>query len=242
MRNIQTVIISSALLIAVTGCTSSGNDFFASLWGDVMAPDAPDSTQFAEDARAPRLALSVGHGAVLRDVSGYVGAGDPQAIAMKMWRQKAENGDAAAQFKLASAYRMGLNGAPDPHAALKWYGAAAARDNASAQHHLGYMYAMADGVSRDLVAAYKWLNLAVVNLPPGWEHNQAVTNREHVARELRPAEIAEAHSQTQQWVRAKGSASEPKFDQTAGSIAVEVEFQELGFLENLDPFMTHSRT
>jgi len=207
-----------------------------------MALDAPDSTQFAEDARAPRLALSVGHGAVLRDVSGYTGDGDPQAMAMKMWRQKAENGDAMAQFKLASAYRMGLNGAPDPEAALKWYGEAAARDNASAQHHLGYMYAMADGASRDLVTAYKWLNLAVANLPPGWEHNQAVANREHVARELRPAEIAEAHSQTRQWVRAKGPASKPEFDQTAGGIAIEVEFQELGFLENLDPFTARSQS
>lgn len=242
MGNIRVVIISSALLFAVTGCASSGNDFFASLWGDVMAPGAPDSMQIAEDARTPRLALSVGHGAILRDAADYAGEGDPQAVAMTMWRQRAENGDALAQFKLASAYRMGLDGAPDPEAALKWYGEAAARDNASAQHHLGYMYAMADGVSRDLVTAYKWLNLAVVNLPPGWEHNQAVANRESVARELRPAEIAEAHSSTQQWVRAKGQPSETEFGWTADSIAIEVDFQELGFLENLDPFAQRSQS
>jgi TPR repeat protein len=63
---------------------------------------------------------------------------------------KAEQGDSAAQFKLASAYLMGLCGAPDPEAGLKWYSAAEVHENPSAQHHLGYMYAMGEGVEQDL--------------------------------------------------------------------------------------------
>jgi TPR repeat protein len=45
---------------------------------------------------------------------------------------------------------MGLYGAPDPEAGLKWYSAAEVHENPSAQHHLGYMYAMAEGVEQDL--------------------------------------------------------------------------------------------
>jgi len=51
---------------------------------------------------------------------------------------------------IASAYLMGLYGAPDPEAGLKWYSAAEVHENPSAQHHLGYMYAMAEGVEQDL--------------------------------------------------------------------------------------------
>ncbi len=226
MRNIRTVIISSGLLFAVAGCTSSGNDFFASPWNDSASPDAPNSAQVDEQARAPRLALTVSHGAVLRNDSGMIS----QEKHMKSLRQAAEDGDSSAQFKLASAHRIGLAGAPDAEAAVDWYGQAAARGNASAQHHLGYMYAMGEGVARDLVTAYKWLNLAAVNLPPGWEHNQAVANREIVAREMRPAEIAEAHRLTREWM----AAGAPAPARTAGDISVEVDFQELGFLDSLD--------
>ncbi len=242
MKNIRKIFVFIALLAIVSGCTSSGNGFFASLWSDVMAFDSPNSTQFAQFDRAPHLALTVGHGAILRDASNHADAGDVRSTAMDMWRREAENGNAAAQFKLASAYRIGLNGATDAKAALDWYGKAAARDHASAQHHLGYMYAMAEGVSQDLVTAYTWLNLAVINLPPGWEHNQAVTNRERVAQALRPVEIAQAHALAQQWVQAKDPVSEPAYEKTADGIVIEADFQDLGFLNNLDPFAGESES
>ena len=242
MKYIRNIFVSIALVAIFSGCTSSGNDFFASLWSDVMAYDTPDSTQFAQTDRAPHLVLTVGHGAILRDASNHANAGDVRNTAMDMWRREAENGNAAAQFKLASAYRIGLNGMPDAKSALNWYAKAAARDHASAQHHLGYMYAMAEGASQDLVTAYTWLNLAVINLPPGWEHNQAVTNRERVAHELRPIEIAQAHALAQQWVRANEPVSEPAYEQTADGIVIEVDFQDIGFLNNLDPFAGESES
>jgi hypothetical protein len=136
---------------------------------------------------------------------------------------------------LALPVGLGI-GLGDSEAIVAGYGDAAARGNAAAQHRLGYVYAMAEGVERDLVSAYAWLNLAAVNLPPGVEHDRAVANREIVAREMSPAEIAEAHRLIGEW--APGAS--PAVARTAGDITVEVEFQELGFLENLDHFSDRS--
>lgn len=190
MRNIRTAIISSGLLFAVAGCTSSGNDFFSFLGNAGELPDASSSAAVAKQTHAPRLALAVSHGAVLGDDSVAAGQGER----MENWLHAAESGDA------------------------------------SAQHRLGYMYAMGDGVAPDLVAAYTWLNLAAINLPPGLEHDRAVANREIVARLLVPAEIAEAHRRMGEVVPAGAGA--PAL--TAGDISIEVDFQELGFLENID--------
>jgi len=69
-----------------------------------------------------------------------------------------------------------------------------------------------------------WLNLAVINLPPGWEHDQAVANREQVADVMLPIEIAAAHLLAQQWAGKMGSDNGLNHDQSAGSIVIEVEF------------------
>ena len=190
MRKIRTIIISSGLLFAVAGCTSSGNDFFTFHSSDSNTEVVASSTHAVERAPAPRLAYSVSHGAVL-----------------------GENGDAASQ----------------PERMDSWWRAARSGDH-SAQLHLGYLYAMGEGVTQDFVAAYTWLNLAVVNLPPGLAHDRAVANREIVALELRPAEIAAAHRQMSEWAPVGSSAPA----RTAGDISIEVDFQELGYLDNLD--------
>ena len=123
--------------------------------------------------------------------------------------------------------------APGVAMSVENWRSAAENGDPSAQHRLGYLYAMGDGVARDYVAAYAWLNMAVSKLPAGMEHDRAVENREMVARQMRPEEIIEAHRLAGLWAE----PGVPKAAETADNsadITVEVEFQDLGFLDNLD--------
>ena len=104
MRNIGKFIISFSLLFAVAGCTSSGNDFFASLWNDVVSPDGTDSAQIADQPRMQQLALPAGF-------DGAQGAESEEAAAL---------GDASAQHRLGYRYASGDGVARDPVAAYAW--------------------------------------------------------------------------------------------------------------------------
>lgn len=224
MRNIRTAFISLALLFAVAGCTSSENNFFASLWSDVLSPDAPDSGNLAQQEPAPQVA-GTGSSAII-----------DQEVRMASWQYSTDDGDFPAQFKLASTHAAGLAGESDDVAALEFYTWAAVRGDAFAQLQLGHMYATGQGVAQDLVTAYAWLTLATTSLPPGLEHDRTVASREFVARHLRPAEIAEAHRQMAKMV--VDGARVPA--RTAGDISVETDIQELGFLESVDLVSGHS--
>lgn len=72
----------------------------------------------------------------------------------------AEQGDAKAQFELASAYDGGRGVRQDFLEAFKWYRRAAEQGNASAQYSLGYMYAESRGVAQDDEEAMKWFRKA----------------------------------------------------------------------------------
>jgi hypothetical protein len=230
MRKLSAFAFSFGLMISVAGCSSWDDSFFTSHSDDAPLLDPP------------ALALTIGHGALLR------GAGEEDgAASMEDWRRAAEAGDRDAQYQLATAYRVGIAGAPDAETAAAWYAKAAVGGNASAQRHLGYMYAMGEGVARDALTAYVWMNIAAANLAPGWEHGQAVANREIVARELSADEIAEAHRLSGQWAAAGAPA--PAETDTAATIEnfiieaefgtefgseFEAEIEELGFLGSVD--------
>jgi len=75
-------------------------------------------------------------------------------------RQKAEQGEATAQFKLGLAYATG-QGVPQDYAqALARYRDAANQGDADALCQLATMYQNAEGVPEDHVEAYKWASLA----------------------------------------------------------------------------------
>ncbi len=224
MRNIRTIFISLVLLFAVAGCTSSENNFFTSLWIDVLSPDAPNSENSAQQEPAPQFA-GTGSSAII-----------DQEVRLESWQYFADDGDFPAQIRLASTYDAGLVDESDDVAALEFYTWAAVRGDAFAQLQLGHMYATGQGVAQDLVAAYAWLNLATISLPPGLEHDWTVASREFVARHLRPAEISEAHRQMGKMV-VNGARAPAR---TPGDISVETDIQELGFLGNLDLVSDHS--
>ena|SRR5258708_39509854 len=62
--------------------------------------------------------------------------------------------------------------------------------------NLGLMYSTGDGAPLDYVTAHKWFNLAAM---AGSEEARAV--RAELARDMAPAEIAEAQRQARAWQR-----------------------------------------
>jgi TPR repeat protein len=67
-------------------------------------------------------------------------------------RQRAEAGDAAAQFALAEYYRA----IEDDAAMLRWLRESSCRGHAVAQVSLGVLYDAGDGVPQDRLEAYLW--------------------------------------------------------------------------------------
>ena len=70
--------------------------------------------------------------------------------------QRAESGDAAAQFALADHYRA----LEQPEPMLSWLGESAKRGYPLAQTSLGVLYLNGDGVPLDRAEAYAWFTLA----------------------------------------------------------------------------------
>lgn len=75
-------------------------------------------------------------------------------------RVRAEQGDAEAEFRLCSMYRVG-RGVPQSYAeALRWCRKAADQNYAKAQYGVGYLYYYGYGVDGDFVEALRWFHLA----------------------------------------------------------------------------------
>ena len=89
--------------------------------------------------------------------------------ALREWRPLAEQGDAAAQYRLGLLYAFG-RGVPQDYAeAVKWYRLAAEQGNANAQIALAQSYRIGEGVFQDYAEAVKWFRLAAEQ---GWSRAQ----------------------------------------------------------------------
>ncbi len=119
--------------------------------------------------------------------------------ALREFQPLAEQGDAGAQYNLGLLYRQGLGVPQDDAEAVKWYRKAAEQGDATAQSRLGIMYGKGEGVPQDYVQAHMWFNLAASQLPPGEDRDSAVGNRDDVARQMTPDQIAEAQRLARQW-------------------------------------------
>lgn len=116
------------------------------------------------------------------------------AKALREWRPLAEQGEARAQFYLGMLYENG-DGVPEDFAkAREWYEKSAAQGDANAQFYLGLMCAFGRGVPLDLVQAHMWYSLAAGN-----GHARAALHRNDLAKEMKPAQIAEAQKRAREW-------------------------------------------
>jgi tetratricopeptide (TPR) repeat protein len=118
------------------------------------------------------------------------------ATTIRLMRPLADQGDANAQFILAGAYYAGKNYTD----AIQWYRRAADQGHADAQSQLGEMYLAGQGVPQSYVQARLWFGLAAINpTSDGKSRNEAVHNRDLIARKMTAAQIAEAESLASNW-------------------------------------------
>ena len=121
------------------------------------------------------------------------------ATVVRELRPLAEQGDAKAQFELGVMYATGLGVPQDYAEAVKWYRKAAEQGVAEAQYILGFMYRKGRGVPQDYLRAYAWYDLAASTFPLGEDRDQAVENRDTVAKTMTPAQISEAEKLAREW-------------------------------------------
>ncbi|MBI4657619.1 MAG: sel1 repeat family protein [Verrucomicrobia bacterium] len=101
--------------------------------------------------------------------------------------EKAERGDATAQFEIGEEYYFGRGVAQDYGEAAKWFGRAAEQGHVRAQANLGMMCALGRGVERDSIEGLKWLSLAACHA-----NQSAVRTRVTLLKRTTPEEQAEA--------------------------------------------------
>lgn len=96
------------------------------------------------------------------DMSGYLEqqaaeqAASKAASEFKSDLQRAQAGEAEAQFRVGTAYRKGWGVAMEPAAAANWMRESADQGNAAAQHALGQMYEAGEGVPLNEGRALEW--------------------------------------------------------------------------------------
>ena len=126
--------------------------------------------------------------------------------AVRWFRLAADQGYAAAQFHLGIMYRHGEGVPQDYREAVRWYLLAAEQGNSDAQNNLGLMYENGEGVPQNYVRAHMWQNLSA-SASVGEDREMAVRNRDRVANEMTPEDIAEAQRLAREW-KPKGSGSQ----------------------------------
>jgi uncharacterized protein len=108
-------------------------------------------------------------------------------IAIRVFRQLAEQGDPKAQNRLGVIYQHGW-GVPQNYSdAVGWFRQAADRGDADAQNNLGFMFLYGRGVSQDYVSAHLWFDLAASG-----GKTSAAFARDLVAAKMTPAQVAAA--------------------------------------------------
>ena len=117
------------------------------------------------------------------------GQGVPQDYneALKWYRLAAEQGNMRAQHAIGQMYQMAYAVPQDHKEALKWYRLAAELGYKFAQNNLGFMYQYGNGVPQNFVRAHMWYNLAAAA-----KDDQAISNRDRLASQMTPVQIAQA--------------------------------------------------
>jgi TPR repeat protein len=113
----------------------------------------------------------------------------------KEWFEKAaKQGHVGAQIDLGTLYLQGQGAPQSDQMALFWLSRAAEQGHALAFAKLGWMYAQGRGVLQDFIQAHKWYNLAAAS-----GHGKAAEYRDALAKQMTPAQIAEAQKLAREW-------------------------------------------
>jgi TPR repeat protein len=133
----------------------------------------------------------------------YGGRGVPQDDneAVKWFRRAADQDDVVGNFYLGVMFAEGRGVAQDYAEAAKWYRLAANLGDAQAQYNLGLAYAKGEGILQDKVRAHMWFNLAAARFraSDARSRDAAVRNRDLVAGNMTPEQLAEAQKLARDW-------------------------------------------
>ena len=114
-------------------------------------------------------------------------------------RERAENGDAEAQFNLGKNYEAGRGGLKRDYAeAANWYRRSAEQGDPYAQASLGILYRFGKGVPQDSTQAYMWFSLAA-SQTTGGEQETIAEMRESAASHMTSEQIKEAQRLAREW-------------------------------------------
>ena len=118
--------------------------------------------------------------------------------AEKTIQERAEAGDADAQYNMGMMYDNGDEVPQDKDEAMKWMRKAAEKGNAKAQNNLGGRYYNGDGVPQDKAKASMFFNLAAAK-----GHENGKDNSEQIKKRMTKEQIAEGQKLTREWVERK---------------------------------------
>jgi TPR repeat protein len=108
-------------------------------------------------------------------------------VSARWFRRAADQGHAAAQYKLGGMYFAGRGLPQDDRLAFKWWRLAAEQGHAECQNNLGALFANGRGVPRDMVFAYALQALALAN-----GNELAADNLRAKEETMPPAEVEQA--------------------------------------------------
>jgi TPR repeat protein len=152
----------------------------------------------AEAAKWWRLAADQGNTFAQHNLGALYddGKGVPQnkAEALKWYHLAAERGNDQAQFNVGVLHFAGVAVPENRAEAAKWFRRAADQGHLGGQVYLALSYATGLGVPQDNVQAYMWLSLAAAR-----GDQDAVSNRNKVAKKMTSAQIAEAQKLAREW-------------------------------------------
>ena len=119
------------------------------------------------------------------------------------WLLKAaERGNPLAEENLSQLYHA-KGPLQSDEKSFEWALRAAEHGRPEAQYNTCYSYADGLGVTRDMVEAYKWCYIAARH-----GQRQAPGNRDHLAKQMQPDEIAKGREAAERWLAQESAAKE----------------------------------
>ena len=119
--------------------------------------------------------------------------------ALKWFKKSAESGYGHAQFNLALMYMEGKGTPQDKAKAWLWMKKAAAQGQSGALFYMGVTCRDGDGIRKDTVKALMYMDLAVDRATKWDNQGDMLANRQALAKQMTPAQIAEAKRLAAEW-------------------------------------------
>ncbi|MCE2510041.1 MAG: sel1 repeat family protein [Alphaproteobacteria bacterium] len=126
--------------------------------------------------------------------------------------ERAQKGDADAQYALAIAFDTGKGFEEDDAKAIVWYRRAAEQGHMHAQHNLGISYENGEGVEQSIVEAVKWYQLAAA------QGNQSSQYNLGLLFSLGHAPIQRSDRQALQWFTMAAEQGHAKAQSNLGAM------------------------